>query len=99
MPLHRHRGHEALSVGAKKDLFTSSFRRKEEISGDILLLFYVQLFLEGAAATHVKRFVSFGFLLNCIISVSAPGCIMAVLFAINNKSYYFKWPLILRSIH
>lgn len=81
VPLHWHMAHEALSVRTKNDLFTSSFWRKEKISGDILLLFHVQLFLDGAAASHVKRFVSFEFSLNCIISVSAPWRIMAVLFA------------------
>lgn len=37
--------------------------------------------LDSAAASHVKRFVSFEFSLNCITSISAPWNIRAVLFA------------------
>lgn len=81
VPLLLHVGHEVLSVQAKNDLFTVSFWRKEKISADILILFYAELFLDGAAASHVKRFVPFEFSLNCIISISAPWRIMAVLFA------------------
>lgn len=80
VPLHLHMGHGVLSVQIKNDLFTSSFWKTEKISGDILILFYAELFLDGAAASHVKRFVSFEFSLNCIISISAPWNIRAVLF-------------------
>lgn len=79
VPLHLHMGQ--LSVQTKNGLFTSSFWRKEKISGDILIPFYAELFLDGAAASHIECFVSFEFSLNCIISVSAPWCIMAVFFA------------------
>lgn len=80
----RRRDALALAHGAvqtKKGLFTSSFWRKEKISSDILIPFYAELFLDSAAASHIKCFVSFEFSLNCIISVSAPWCIMAVFFA------------------
>lgn len=80
VPLHLHMRRQ-LSVQTEKGLFTSSFWRKEEISGDILIPFYEELFLDSAAASHIKCFVSFDFSLNCIISVSAPWHIMAVLFA------------------
>lgn len=79
VPLHLHMGQ--LSVQTKKGLFISSYWREEEISGDILIPFFAELFLDGAAASHIKCFVSFEFSLNCIISVSAPWHIMAVLFA------------------
>lgn len=75
------RGPQDLSVQTKNDLFTSSFWRKEKNSRDILIRFYAELFLDVTAASHVEFFVSFEFLLNCIISASAPWCIMVVLFA------------------